>query len=379
MKTSFVNFTAPRFVGLVFALAALGMSLLSVNVKADALDLSPAQQQAFGLQYSQAKAVQQIPSLVWSGQVTVPNGQNRVMSASASGELTLLNLSEGVQIQPGQLLGHIKSSDSLDIQRQALATQSALSLAQANLKRDAELADSGVVAQKRLDASRAEVDNLTQQLDQYWQTLTLMGMDASVLAALKQTRKLQTAALSLRAQQPGLVVKLLARSGERVNQNQPIFEWLQLSALWLSVPVSVEQANQLQVGQTVALKDYAEQGEVVMVDGRADATTQSVRVVVALPASLALRPGQVVQAQFLHTAVNAFAVPTSALIQHNNQAWLFVRQGEILHAVAVERLYRDAQQAVVQTDQLNLADKQVVIKGTAALKAVLEAAVEGGE
>lgn len=363
----------------IITLIGCGLWLTAVHASANQLDLTPAQQQAFGLQFSQAKAVEQIPSLMWSGQVTVPSGQNRIMSASASGELSLANLSEGVQIQPGQLLGHIKSSESLDIQRQALATQSALNLAQANLTRDIELAGSGVVAQKRLDMSRADVDNLTQQLDQYWQTLTLMGMDASALAALKQTRKLQTAALNLRAQQPGLVVKLLARSGERVNQNQPIFEWLQLSALWLNVPVSVEQANQLHVGQAASLLNYAEQGTVVMIDGRVDPVTQSVRVVVALPASLALRPGQFVQVQFLTSATHAVSVPTSVLIQYDDQPWLFVRKDGVLHAIAVQKLYRDAQRVIVQTDSLNLTGLQVVIKGTAALKAVLEDAAEGVE
>jgi RND family efflux transporter MFP subunit len=354
---------------------AVGSSAaLADSVRQDQpMNLTEAQQQAFGLHFSAIEAVSDFQSPTWRGVVSVPSGQSHVISAGAGGLLHLRELAEGARIEPNQVLAHIDSAHSLTLQREALAVMSDLDLAKQNLVRDENLADSGVVAQKRLQASRAEVANLSRKLDEVWQNLALMGMAPDALQALKTSRKLQSARLNLTATAPGLVVKILARSGERVAENQPIIQWQQTSPLWLSLTVSLSQAQGLQVGQTVYLAGLPNQGKVVMMDGRVDPMTQSVKVVVALPQEAThLRPGQSLNAQFVFPQSDLIRVPSKALIHFDDQAWLFVKQAGQLHALSVTLLARDDQQATVQVAQAaQWAKGQVVSKGTAALKAML--------
>ncbi|WP_029935069.1 efflux RND transporter periplasmic adaptor subunit [Thiomicrospira pelophila] len=360
----------------VFMTATLSWSSL-VGAQTQDLALTESQQQAFGLQFSEVKSVSNYVSSTWNGLVSVPSGQSHIMSAGSGGLLHLQNLTEGARIEPGQVLAQIDSPRSLTLQREALAVLSDLDLAKQNLARDEELADSGVVAQKRLQASRAEVANLSRKLDEVWQNLALMGMSSQALQALKQTRKLQSPRLNLSASAPGLVVKILASSGERVTENQPILQWEQTSPLWLNLKVSLNQAQSLSVGQAVALQGLDAQGEIIIIDGRVEPLMQSVKVVVALPQKLKnLRPGQSLKAQFIYPSKDLMSVPAKALIHLDEQAWLFFKQNQQLQALTADLLYRDDQRATVRIEG---ADKwlgtQVVSKGTAALKAILE----GGE
>lgn len=350
------------------------------------IELTEQQQQTFGLQFAPIQTVGHSLSPNWNGLVTVPSGQSHVMSAGAGGLLHLSNLTEGARIEPGQVLAQIDSPHSLTLQREALAVLSDLDLAKQNLARDEDLADSGVVAQKRLQMSRAQVANLSRQLDEVWQNLALMGMSSAALTNLKQTRKLQSARLNLTATAPGLVVEVLARSGERVSENQPILQWQQTFPLWLSVPVSIEQAQRLSVGQMAILNVnqtgqgadrpanlQLHQGEIIMIDGRVEPVTQSVRLVIALPPTLdTLRPGQSLAAQFVFAGKDLVSVPASSIIHFDDQAWLFVKQGARLQAVSVELLQRDQDRATVRFSTTITESAQVVSKGTAALRAILE-------
>ena len=343
------------------------------DTQTQTLDLTESQQQAFGLHFSAIEVVTDFQSPTWRGVVSVPIGQSHVISAGAGGLLNLHELTEGARIEPNQVLAQIDSAHSLTLQREALAVMSDLDLAKQNLVRDEGLADSGVVAQKRLQTSRAEVANLSRKLDEVWQNLALMGMAPDALQALKTSRKLQSARLNLTATAPGLITKILARSGERVAENQPIIQWQQTSPLWLSLTVSLSQAQGLQVGQTVSVDGLDSQGEILMVDGRVDSMTQSVKVVVALPQEATyLRPGQSLNAQFVFSQSDLIRVPSKALIHFDDQVWLFVKQAGQLQALSVTLLARDDQQATVQVAQAaQWAKGQVVSKGSAALKAML--------
>lgn len=360
----------------IFISASMSWSSL-VSAQAQDLALTESQQQAFGLQFSAIESVSSHVSPTWNGLVSVPSGQSHIMSAGSGGLLHLKNITEGARIEPGQVLAQIDSPRSLTLQREALAVLSDLDLAKQNLARDEDLADSGVVAQKRLQASRAEVANLSRKLDEVWQNLALMGMAAGELQALKQTRKLQSPRLNLSAQAPGLVVKILTSSGERVTENQPILQWQQTSPLWLTLKVSLSQAKSLSVGQAVALEGLEAQGEIVIIDGRVEPMTQSVKVVVSLPQeSKDLRPGQSLKAQFIYPGEELVSIPAKALIHLDEQAWLFVKQNQQLQALSADLLYRDDQRATVRIEDADKwLDAQVVSKGTAALKAILE----GGE
>lgn len=350
----------------LFTLPALGEDLIAI---------SPVQREAMGIRSTAVTPATESWSVAFPAQVVVPTAQLRVVSTPLSGLLSMLQVAEGDRVRKGQPLAMIQSPGLIDLQRSYLQALSRLDLARADVERDRQLLDEGIIAERRYQTSHARFVQARTEVEQGQQTLQLAGMDASELKRLADERQL-SGTLVVRSPIAGVVLARMATPGQRLNALDPLYRIGSLKPLWLEIHVPLERLSQTSPGGLVAAVSPPVRGRVITIGRKVHSADQGVLVRAEVREGVEqLYPGQYVEVKLARSSTeHNYRIPLSALLRHAGKTWVFVVQEGGFLAVPV-RIHAEENNAVVVSGDIS-AGEQVVVSGTAALKA---AWLEGGE
>ncbi len=333
------------------------------------IPLSTDQQRSLGIQTAPVTPTQQSWSISYPAQVVVPNAQLRVVSAPQSGLLETLLAAEGETVQKGQALATLQSPQLLEQQRNYLTALSKLDLAKADWKRDEQLYQEGIIAQRRYLEAQSHYRQAKTEVAQYRQALALIGVDDKALKTLAKQRRL-SGSLTIRSPLDGVVLAQLATPGQRLDPLDPIYRIGQLEPLWLEIQVPLENLGDTAVGSRVRVKSPAVTGEVITIGRMVHGVDQGVLVRAEVRDDAALlHPGQFVQAELARSAgAQSYRIPRSALVRHEGATWVFVQKKDGFEPLPVETVAAESD-AVVIRGKLDAQDR-IATAGTAALKAI---------
>jgi len=227
------------------------------------------------------------------------------LAAQASGRVLELKISQGDQVQPGQLLVVLDQAQ----QRAALAEQKAKAeTAKLDWQREEFLARQGASSLRQRDSYRTRY-----------------------IAAAEQVKSLE-ATLSysnLRSPTAGTVADVQVRVGDIVQQNQPFTSLVQNNALEARVEVPAVFGDRLALGQPVLLSapgsgKVLATGKVDSIDPQVNAQTQGL-LVKALFANTdgRLRSGQRLRTRVQVQSKERLSVPFAAVTQSSGQSFVF--------------------------------------------------------
>ncbi len=230
------------------------------------------------------------------------------VSAKATGELKSLDVSEGQNVNEGQLVGHIDtyqlvlkkqqletnrsqlaaskrqlssnrsatSSQQLDLNKQLSSIQQQIANAQRERQRYSELVKDGAVPRKQLDDIDNQIKVLNRQLEATRDQLRssnaalaeqgkgisaqMDGIDAQVAGIDAQQRQLddQIANADIIAPIKGTVLEKYVEQGEFVTTGKPLFKLADVDQMFIRAYVTSAQLQAIKVGQ--ACKVYADYG-----------------------------------------------------------------------------------------------------------------------
>jgi RND family efflux transporter MFP subunit len=322
------------------------------------IELQPAQVQALGIATQGAEGGAAVPLATHPGRVVVPPAQQRVVAAPLAALVASLPVAAGDVVRAGQVLGVLRSAEAQALQREALQAGSQEALTRSALRRDEALHAEGLIADARLEASRAAHRQALAQAQERRQALQLAGAHGDEL--------------TLRSPIPGTVLEVAATVGQRVEAAAPLLRVAQLAPLWLELQVPAALADALRPGDTLHVAGREASGRVLRVGAAADPATQSVLVRAELAAGARLRPGEVVEVALARPGAGApsavVQVPSAALVRQGDGAAVFVQHGSGRYElVPVRQLSSAGGRSVVSGLAPGAA---VVVQGTAALLAL---------
>jgi len=336
--------------------------------------LTPAQVGSLGIQTAATVAA---PGawMSFPAEIVVPAAQQRVVAAPAAGLVEALNVSPGERVQAGQVLARLRSTQSGELQRDVLQTRSQLDLAQRQLTRDEALFAEGLIPQSRLEAARAQVQQARAMASE---------RQSALQVTTGQATPDSQGMLNLRAPIGGQVLEQMAAVGQRVDAMAPLYRMASLQPLWVDIQVPAREASGIRPGDAVQLPlpgagQLSSSARVVHLGATVDARSQTlvVRARIDEPKDKAgaapWRPGQILQAQVQRVGQGqAVTLPSSALLpQPGGVHQVFVaRSAGQFEMVNVTVLTQQAEQATVSGLP---AGTNVVVRGTAALKALVGA------
>ncbi len=300
--------------------------------------------------------------------VTIPPGQQRLVTAPVEGLVTEVRVAVGDTVKRGTPLIVLRSAALATVQQELANAATQLRLAEATLKREEALLREGIVPESRVQASRSAQAQARALRDEHRTRLALMGFGDKDLNKVEQGGRLGDT-LTIVAPADGEVLVQEAVVGARVDAAAPLMRIGQLERLWLEIQSPAEVAAQVRPGQGVRVPGTDVSGRVILV-GRTVSAAQTVlvRAEVQDPGG-ALRLNQTVTARIEAVSdARQWRVPARAIVRQGGQNWVFVEVTGGFEPMAVEVLSQSAQSAAVAGAFSG--EERIVIEGVAALKAI---------
>lgn len=338
---------------------------------ADFIALAPAQAKALGVETRPLAAADTGSAAGLPAKVVVPVEQMRVVAAPLAGLLTQVGAVAGQTVKKGQMLARLASPGLLQVQRDYLQAKQQADLAQRSLARDEQLFKEGIIAEARLQASRASQAQAAVAARELQAELRIAGATAGGGSL--------TPEVAVSAPLDGVVLEASAAVGSRVEAATALFTVAQLNPLWLEIQAPAALAGNLKEGAAVRIAGSEASGKLINVGRQISPGSQTVTLRARMDAGLdSLHPGQMVEAtvaaapQAGATAGKGatYRIPQAAVVRQAGQAWVFVqtagaRPGFQATPVSVAG---NAGPDVLVSGSALAANAAVAVKGVSALK-----------
>ena len=267
------------------------------------------------------------PTLDVNGVVSVDVSRNIPVISLASGRVLEVHARLGDQVERGQLLLRVQSSDissAFADYRKAVADEV---LARAQQDRAKLLYDDGAIPEKDLEVARDTEAKAKVDVETAIERLHVLGADLSH----------PTGIIDIKAPAAGVITEqnVTAAAGVKTLDNSPnLFTITDLSRVWVLCDVYENDLAAVHVGERAEIRLSAYPGRVL--EARVgnigsildpNLRTAKVRLEVANPGIL--RPGMFVTATFHgQQQVVRAAVPASAVLHLHDRDWVYVPAGE---------------------------------------------------
>jgi RND family efflux transporter MFP subunit len=206
-----------------------------------------------------------------------------------------LNVDEGADVQRGQVLARLESSDLMQALHQLEAQQG---FAKRDYDRYAAMPKQGIIARQIYDRARSD-----------WQ---------SAVAATERARA-EAGFMTLTALDDGHVIRRDGEIGQLIAANQPIFWLAGRSAIRISADVDEEDVSKVVAGQNVLIRADAFPGQVFRgrvqsITPKGDSIARSYRVRIAFTERVPFMIGMTAETNIVvRTNDHALLVPASTV------------------------------------------------------------------
>lgn len=330
--------------------AAVCLSLgLSNAVLAPALAAEPnaefavsaAQMKTLGVTLLKLEQPAPIVGMAYAAKVTLPPGQEQMVSAPVAGVVDQLLVGEQQAVKAGQALLRLNSPQFGEMQLKLLEAASRARLSQQTLQREKALLTEGIIPERRVQEAEAAAQDDAARQRQAEAALRLAGIDAGSIRRIAAGGTVQDGVV-VRARAAGVVLGVDIKPGQRVQEADALLRLASLQTLWLDIamPVDRQPATLLKDNKAAAIEIVGRDAVAMPLSVGAtvsDSQTVTLRARVTRGAER-LRPGEVVQARVPFAANAAgWALPLQAVARQDDQAYVFVRtdKGFIARPVSV--------------------------------------------
>ncbi len=356
--------TLHRLIAMLLLLAGCASANESV------LTLTDAQIQALGIE-TRSDASETLRGSRLPARVTIPTAQMRVVATPLAGIVDRLLFAPGESVRRGQPLAQLSSREALELQRDTAQATAQSALLKQNLARDEQLFAEGLIAEARLQATRAAALQAESQANERRQGAQLAGADS---------RGKLSPTLTLNAPITGVVLEQGAQTGQRVEAASMLYRIATLSPLWLEIQAPLTVATGLRPGQQLRITDPPMAARLITIGRTVDLASQSVvlRAEVNEGADR-LTPGQMLSVELPSAPKQAAntrqTLPAAAVIRDGERSLVFVlaegkaKTGERQFLARVVSVISQGGERIT-VDGLR-AEETIVVRGASGLKAML--------
>lgn len=300
----------------VFLSILAAISCVKLAIAADApLVLTPVQIDALGVRTQAASPGSMSVGARYPASVLIPSNQQRVVSTPLPALVESLSVSVGDTVRAGQVVGTLRSAQAQELQHDVHVARSQAVLSGSTLARDEQLYKEGLIANARLEASRAQAAMAREQRAERELALQQAGGSA----------REEGGGLTLKAPIAGVVLERPVLVGQRLEANTMVYRLAVLSPLWLEMQIPGRDAGSVRLGDVVAISQSAARGRIIAIGHAVDPASQTVLVRAEMRPPLGdLRPGQGVEAQLQGPAAGLVNVASGALFEEGGKPAVFV-------------------------------------------------------
>lgn len=294
--------------------------------------------------------------LGFPGTVTIPQHQLRIVAAPAGGLVETMLVAPDEPVTIGQPVAQVRSPDMVEAQKNYLGALSDEALTSDKLRRAQMLFDGKALPERELRVAESESSSAKSRLDERMQILFLMGIDREDFETLRTTHTI-VSALTVKSPVNGTVVSRHVSAGEQVKAAAPLYTFGELDPLWVNIQIPAHRLATIEVGAPVTLPAYGIEGRIIRIGRTVDQSTQSAIAVAEVSSSEGrLRPGLALTANVriqngdVAGASKNWSVPSSSVVRHRDQSWVFMRSADGFRAKPVQVINESARTVAIRAD-----------------------------
>jgi membrane fusion protein, heavy metal efflux system len=269
------------------------------------------------------------------GTVAFHEDHYAVVGPLVPGRVSRLAAGVGDQVHRGEVLAEIESADVGQARADLVAAKARYTAADANLRRESELADKRISSERERELAHAQW--VTEQAGVRAATMRLRAIGLSEADIGNIERRDLAGRVPIRAPIGGTVIERKVTLGQAVERATDAFKIADTSLVWVSLDLYEKDLSRVHVGQQVEIWTESRPGEtfrgkVAFIVPEIDEATRTakVRLEFANPKGL-LEAGQLVTARIvadqLRDVAEVLAVPRSAVEQLEGKMVVFVETG----------------------------------------------------
>jgi len=270
------------------------------------------------------------------GAVAFHEDRLAVVGPLVSGRVARLIAGVGDRVRQGQLLAEIESSEVGQARADLVAAQARYAAADANLRRESDLADKKISSSRERELAHAQWATERAGVRAAMMRLRAIGFSPNDIEDLETHDP--GGRLPIRAPIAGTVIQRQVTLGQAVERATDAFRIADTSRVWVSLDIYEKDLASVSVGQDVEIHTDARPaealiGKVAFIVPVIDEATRTakVRLELANPSG-ALSAGQLCTARILagpaQAAREVLSVPRSAVEQVEGKTVVFVQRGD---------------------------------------------------
>lgn len=211
--------------------------------------LTEEQMKAVGITLGAIEMKELTSTIKANGLLRVPNNSKATITSLYGGIIKTLNVQVGSVVSKGQVIATIANPEFIQLQEDYLTTNSRITFAEQEYRRQRELFDNDAGAKKNLQSSDSELKTLRTRKASLLRQLQMMGINpGSVNNANMRSGLVITAPIS------GTISSIAAQIGSYVNVSSPVAEIIDNQSIHLDLQVFEKDLPKMRVGQVVHFK-----------------------------------------------------------------------------------------------------------------------------
>lgn len=265
------------------------------------------------------------------------------IGASVTGRVIEVVAVPGQEVEPGDVLARINSTELGQAQLAYLKARAADELAQRAAERARILYKEDVIAKADLQRRESEASTAAAERRAMADQLSVLGMPQKQIDNLGQTGNVNSIS-AVTASIPGTVVERRIAQGQVVQPADGLFTVSDLSVVWVTAQVPEQEAYLLAPGQPMkievpALQNRVYEGQLVHVSELVsnDSRTVAARTTIDNP-DRRLKPGMLATMLISGTSIDRPVVPASAVIREDGYDHVFVALSDHQFKLVIVRL-----------------------------------------
>jgi len=259
-----------------------------------------------------------------------------VVGPLVAGRISRVGTGVGDKVKRGQVIAEIESSEVGQARAELVSAKARFAAADANLKRETDLAEKKISSSRELELARAQWE--TEQAGVRAAVMRLRAIGLSPADIEEAGRHDLGGRVQMRAPISGTVIERKVTLGQAVERATDAFKIADTTHVWVSLDLYEKDLARVHVGQEVETRTDALPGElfkghVAFVVPVIDQATRTAKVRLEFPnPNGELHAGQLVTARIIADSKLAteevLAVPRSAIEQVEGKTVVFVKAGE---------------------------------------------------
>lgn len=211
--------------------------------------LTEAQIKSVGISLGPIEMKELTSTVKANGLLRVPNNNKATITSLYGGVIKTLNVQVGSIVKKGQVIATIANPEFIQLQEEYLTTNSRITYAEQEYRRQRELFDNDAGAKKNLQSSDAELKTLRTKKASLLRQLQMMGISPG-----KVSNGNMRSGLVITAPISGTVSSISAQIGSYVDVSSPVAEVIDNNSIHLDLQVFEKDLPKMRVGQIVHFK-----------------------------------------------------------------------------------------------------------------------------